>query len=240
MKTTQTSLKLFAMATMLIDHTGAILFPEITLLRVIGRLSFPIFAFLIANGYEKTRSFSAYTGRLLIFAAISQIPFSLAFHRYDMPNVLFTLSSSLLALRLYDDMKDSGRENYGLLTVFLIAIAVEAANCDWGFFGVALVFLFHIFKVSDMRFVISSFMLTLAFDSYKAATYMAAGAGYSAALFYSFIHMAWFPSILPLRKYGGERGGLSISGIWPGKVIQLSFYAFYPLHLLLLYAFSLS
>ena len=72
-------LKIIACLLMLIDHMGAALFPEAIIIRMIGRLSFPIFAYLIAIGYSKTNSFSKYLYRLLIFAAVSQIPFSLAF-----------------------------------------------------------------------------------------------------------------------------------------------------------------
>ena len=63
-------LKLFAIITMVIDHIGYALFPEVLLLRIIGRLSLPIFAFLVAEGYHYTRNIKQYMFRIFIFAII--------------------------------------------------------------------------------------------------------------------------------------------------------------------------
>ena len=72
-------LKIIAILTMTIDHVGFFFFPDIEVLRIIGRLSFPLFAWLIANGAYHTKNMHAYLVRLFIFALISQVPFSLAF-----------------------------------------------------------------------------------------------------------------------------------------------------------------
>ena len=76
---TTSMLKFIACILMLIDHIGAVIFPRVIILRMVGRLSFPIFAYLIAVGYSKTNSFYRYLYRLLIFAVASQVPFSLVF-----------------------------------------------------------------------------------------------------------------------------------------------------------------
>lgn len=76
------TLKLIAAALMLIDHVGAILLPETVILRCIGRLAFPIFAFFIAEGYAHTRSFGRYLLRMAIWAAVSEIPFNLEFGHF--------------------------------------------------------------------------------------------------------------------------------------------------------------
>ena len=76
-------MKLLAVASMLIDHTAVFLFPRFInvsvymAMRAVGRLAFPVFAFLIVNGYEKTRDVKRYLTRLIAFAAISQIPYVL-------------------------------------------------------------------------------------------------------------------------------------------------------------------
>ena len=64
-------LKLIAAVSMLCDHAGLILFPSVPVLRLIGRLAFPIYAYLIVNGYQKTSSVKRYLTRLIAFAAIS-------------------------------------------------------------------------------------------------------------------------------------------------------------------------
>jgi hypothetical protein len=90
-------LKILACLCMLIDHIGAVLYPDMRILRIIGRLAFPIFVFLIAEGYRRTKDLSDYMGRLMVFALISQLAFNAAFlGSATKPdslnlNVLFTL-----------------------------------------------------------------------------------------------------------------------------------------------------
>ncbi len=85
-------MKLLAMASMLTDHTALFLYPRVidkplyVWLRGIGRLAFPIYAFLIVNGCEKTHDVKRYLTRLVAFAAISQIPYTLASHANQFPD----------------------------------------------------------------------------------------------------------------------------------------------------------
>ena len=98
------SLKLIAIATMAIDHIGMLFFPEQLLLRVIGRLSFPLFAFLVAEGFLKTSDARKYLFRLLTFAVISQLPYMLFIQAagvlYIRLNIFFTLAVGLFAFIL--------------------------------------------------------------------------------------------------------------------------------------------
>lgn len=73
-------IKIIALITMLIDHIGFAFFPENLLLRIIGRISMPLFAFQIAVGFDKTKSREKYIIRMLIFALVSQIPFGLLYN----------------------------------------------------------------------------------------------------------------------------------------------------------------
>ena len=82
-------LKLIALTTMFIDHIGAVFFPQVTLLRVIGRISFPLYAFLIAEGCRYTRNRGRYALGLGAFALISEIPYDLALHPEFLENGLW-------------------------------------------------------------------------------------------------------------------------------------------------------
>ncbi|MBR1523666.1 MAG: TraX protein, partial [Lachnospiraceae bacterium] len=72
---TGTALKLIAVISMLIDHTGDVLFPGTMWLRYIGRLAFPIYCFLLVEGFFHTKDLRRYMFRLLLFGLISEIPF---------------------------------------------------------------------------------------------------------------------------------------------------------------------
>jgi len=102
------SLKWLAILTMTIDHVGVALYPEHIVLRYIGRLSFPLIAYLLILGLESTRNVKNYFTRLLLFALISQVPFYLArgVLPWEQLNIFFTLSLGVLFIYLFE------RNNY--------------------------------------------------------------------------------------------------------------------------------
>ena len=87
---------------MFIDHAGLALFPSVGIFRCIGRLAFPLYCFLVAQGFRHTRDIRAYARRLLLLALISEVPFDLLiFGRISSAmeqNVVFSLLLGLLAL----------------------------------------------------------------------------------------------------------------------------------------------
>jgi hypothetical protein len=97
-------LKIIAIATMVIDHIGKILYPDLLLLQIIGRLSFPIFAYLIVLGIESTKKPRKYMITLLFFALISQVPYFLAFgiQPFERLNILFSLFLSAMTIYFYN------------------------------------------------------------------------------------------------------------------------------------------
>ena len=116
-------LKMLALITMVIDHVGAVFFPQLYWLRYIGRISMPIYAFLISQGYKYTRNFTRYAIRLAIFAVISEVPYDLLFHgtwlEFGNQNIMFTLLSGLIAVRLLD--LSAKKRN---IILFLLAVGV--------------------------------------------------------------------------------------------------------------------
>ncbi|HCS73517.1 MAG TPA: conjugal transfer protein TraX, partial [Clostridiales bacterium] len=92
-------IKLIAMITMLVDHIGAVFYPNALWMRIIGRVSFPLFAWGIAMGSRWTRDWKRYAARLLALALLTQIPYSLLFQN-GYWNICFTLLSGLLVLKL--------------------------------------------------------------------------------------------------------------------------------------------
>jgi hypothetical protein len=159
---TSFQIKNIAILTMVIDHIGLFFFPQIELLRIIGRIAFPLFAWLIANGAYHTSSLEKYLTRLLYLALISQIPFTIANQNIGSPpfylNVIFTLFLGLLAI--YGIKKTENK----LLWIPIIASCCAAAtllNCDYGTAGVLSVVCFYIFFNNKIIITLTQTILLL-------------------------------------------------------------------------------
>lgn len=221
------TLKLIAIITMLIDHTGATVIRSITRLpavtgdasllstwqtaysisRDIGRLAFPIFCFLLVEGFLHTRSPRRYAGRLFVFALISEIPFDIAlkgsWYYPDKQNVYFTLLIGLLVLIGIRWITDNGTRNL-LLCVLPIAAGMLLArwlDTDYSYKGVFLIAVLYMMRYSRLYQCI----------------------GGAAAISWELPAPLAF---IPIYFYNGKRG---IS-------LKYFFYWFYPVHLMLLYA----
>ncbi|NLD52264.1 MAG: fimbrial assembly protein, partial [Clostridiales bacterium] len=92
-------IRVVAMVTMLIDHTGVVFFPGVLELRVIGRIAFPLFCWGIVTGFERTGNWPRYALRLLLMGLVAQPFYMLALnHRLHEFNVMATLLLGLLAI----------------------------------------------------------------------------------------------------------------------------------------------
>ena len=203
-------LKMIAVISMLIDHTGAVVFPDVIGFRIIGRLAFPLFAFLITEGYHHTSNLKMYALRLSLFSIISQYPFWLAFGFDAGLNIFFTLTLGLLVIYLHDEYK-----NYPL--IFLLAVFADLIGADYGMFGVLIIFLMHIFRddfKKMLTFVSGLYLLVFPISGLLAA---------EDAVFY-FIQMFALVSFVFIKYYDGRQG----------IKLKYFFYLFYPVHLLLL------
>ena len=151
------SIKLLAVVLMVIDHVGFFLMPSATILRIIGRLSFPLFAFLIVNGYVYTSNFKKFFTRLFVFAVIIQLPVLWI----DIPvNIFFTLSFGLLMIHIYE------KEPLFLVKIFYmfgVLVITYILNPDYSLYGVLLIFCIHLFKGKWFSLALSFMILSLVF-----------------------------------------------------------------------------
>ena len=161
-------LKLLAMLAMTADHIGAVFFPEIPLLRWIGRLAMPVLCFFIGEGLRHTRSPWRYLLRLTGFALLSELPFDLAFYggiEWGHQNVYFTLALGLLALWA---IQSRGME--GWLLALTAALAAELLGCDYGMYGVLLILLLDRFHHARSEQLAGAALLNLAFFGLQTQT----------------------------------------------------------------------
>lgn len=145
-------IKIIAAVLMLVDHIGMVFFPNHFVLRIIGRLSMPLFAYCIAQGFSRTSSFEKYFKRMGLFAVISQIPFWMMMYvTYQRPfewmhfNIGFTFLGGLLALDLYKGLKINTNSNKTLnvLGILMILVITTVMKCDYGAYGILLVLTFY-------------------------------------------------------------------------------------------------
>ncbi len=199
------SLKLIACGSMLIDHIGCVLFPGKLYLRYIGRLAFPIYAFLLSEGFRYSRDVWRYAIRLLGFALLSEVPFDLAFSgRLSMEhqNVYFTLFLGLVLLIL---LKADSHPVRQLLYIGLICLTAQEIHCDYRYPGILMILFFAYYREIPLLRALSTALVNQHFVSP--------------------IQQAGVLALLPISFYNGRRG--------PG--VKYAFYLFYPLHLLVLF-----
>ena len=216
-------LKVLACLIMLIDHTGSILlrycpwasqplfkfmgqtFGWYRIARDIGRMAFPIFCFLLVEGFLHTRNRFKYARNLLIFAFISEIPWDIwHFQKWfslDKQNVFFTLFLGFLGIWAIEYFAEQELWQLGCLLCLLAAAYYLKA--DYGWKGYVFILIMYSFRY------------------YKAAQAVVG----SSWLVYEWKACAAF---VPINLYNGERGFIR------GKAAKYFFYAYYPLHIIIL------
>ncbi len=208
--------KWIAIVAMLMDHVGSVFItasPDYFIFRGIGRLAFPIFVFFIAEGCFKTRNIKKFLLRLFIFALISEFPFDFAFFGTGVylyhQNIFFTLFLGALSIYTFTQFqeKDKPYKSLSMMMPFLIAVVAEFLYTDYGGVGVLMIFYLYYFR-ENFRYQ----ALVLVFGNIVLA------------LSSSPIQLLGILTIIPLYYYNGQRG----------KNFKYLFYAFYPVHLLVL------
>ncbi|MCU7652770.1 conjugal transfer protein TraX [Acutalibacter sp. LFL-21] len=235
-------LKWVAIAAMLIDHTAAVLggwLPPLCsgLMRDVGRMAFPIFAYGIAQGCVYTHSARRYLGRLLLFAVLSEIPYRLALRAgsqaFGLFNVFFTLLAGAACCQIVKFCRSKGRRWAwaAVAPVAAIVLLCEVLGTDYGGFGVLCVLLPYLFWESKPARII-------ALGSVVAFLYVVV------SHFQGFSYPLWWmenPSALGgmLRQTLFALAGVGIIALYNGqpgsKKGKWFFYVFYPAHLLALW-----
>lgn len=212
----QEGLKLLACVTMLVDHIGAALVPWAEL-RIVGRLAFPIYCFLLAEGVARTRSPVRYGLRLGVGAVLSEIPFDLLlFGGLTMAHqsVMLTLLLGFLALEW---AKKMGSYWLPLVVCFL---AAEWLRTDYGGWGVAMIGLFALTRELPRPRVLQTLGLAV-------ICWMIGGMTISLGPIRLPIEMFALGAMVPICLYSGEK-------ITHSRAVQWGFYLFYPVHLIML------
>ena len=230
------SLHILAMATMVLDHMWATVVPGNTWMTLVGRLTFPIFAFLIAEGLTHTRDAKAYRRRMLVAAILSEIPFNLMcasspiypFHQ----NVLWTFLIAMYMIAMTERAKERGGGLWaaavGIAAVILGMLLGTVAMVDYFGAGVAMVMLFYFAR--GRRWY--HFALQAA-GMYYLNVEMLKGLYYPVTLFgheFEFYQQSLaLLALIPIWLYRGRQGHHS-------KAFRFVCYAFYPVHMLILAA----
>ena len=217
------TLKLIALVTMIIDHIGSVLLRHIpsatavfltirsqefsiyTISRLIGRAAFPVYCFLIVEGFIHTHDRKKYGANLLVFAFISEIPWNFEHTgkiTYVNQNVFFTLFFGYLGLCLYEKYKNDKYKQ--TVSLVLLYIAAYLFKSDYGIYGYCLIILLYILREKKaVRAIAGSCLLS--------PPYMI------------------ILTFLLIEMYNGKRGFIK------GRAMKYAFYAAYPIHVLILY-----
>ena len=208
-------LKIIAVLSMLVDHSAAVLvdrsvYPDIyTCMRTFGRLAFPIFCFLLVEGYIHTRNIKKYIIRLGIFALISEVPFDMAILgangiELTHQNVFFTLFLGLLMVWCIEWCIEHYKNNQLLqiIVVILFAVAAYFLKTDYMYYGIIQIAFFYYMHNMQLYRIFSIILINLYMNQPFGAL-----------------------ALLLTEAYNGKRG----------INIKYLIYVFYPLHLIILY-----
>lgn len=217
------ALKCIAIISMTIDHIGVFLIPEPYNIpfRITGRLAFPLFCFLITEGFIHTRNLRKYILRILFIAIISEPVFDKAFHNsylyINAQSALFTLMIGLLTITALDTTKAVGSKlnttekkayaieyNLKAFVIIFASIVIILAKSEFGILGLAMILAFYFLRAQNEILFIVFFIINL--------------------LYFEWIQIFACIALILIYYYNGQRG----------RKIKYLFYSFYPIHLALL------
>lgn len=225
---TNNQLKIIAMVSMLLDHVGLLFFPNVAIFRILGRIAFPIFAYMIAEGCHYTKNRAKYLGMIAGMGVVFQIVYFVAMGSLYQ-GILVTFSLAIITIYSIDGIVKSqklwGRLAAILALAFVVAFVVVLPrvlvgtdfDLDYGAWGILLPVLVYLMPSRPWKVGCATLILL------------------ARALYYTFvvpIPLQWW-SILTvplLALYSGKRGKAKMKYV---------FYIFYPAHLVILYGIAI-
>ena len=208
---------MIALVTVLTDHIGGIFYPDMIALRVIGRIAFPIYCFLLVQGFLHTSNLKKYMIRMGVFALLSEVPFDLARTGYWLDlgrqNVFITLFLGLCCMTIYRLSEQTQQPILMVSGILAVCILSQLIRADYQWLGILLIMIFYIWKTSKLICYAAFITVT----SVYCLTVM------------SWLQAASICALIPIYWYNGKRGKYSFRYV---------FYFFYPVHLFILYFVS--
>ena len=220
---TGNQLKILALIAMTCDHVGLQLFPGCQMLRFIGRLAFPIFAYMIAEGAKYTKNRTKYFFQMFGLGFICQLVYFFAMGSLYQC-ILITFSFSVVLIYALDHAMKKNRPDAWLLfacvfiaTVFLVEglphlLPNTDYSVDYGIWGVLTPVI--VFAAPGKLTKLVCLCVPLAFLAFIGTNYQ---------------WIAFF-TLIPLALYNGTRGRMKMKNL---------FYIYYPLHLVVIYGIDL-
>lgn len=223
------ALKLIAMICMVVDHVALFFVPSnniaYLLMRIVGRISFPLFAFFLAQGYIYSKNRLKYFCYILVFGLISQIPYSLLLG-FNI-NILLTFILAFILIFVYEKTIEKNKfGKFAGVTLFattsIVFILVSFfLPFDYSFLGVLTPLVFYIFRknhysgcLAYLILLVIQLVISLAVISFQNI------------IFLYFVQLFSILYIIPLSFYNGKNGKTNL---------KYMFYFFYPIHLLIIY-----
>jgi len=206
----QEGLKAIACVSMLLDHVGALLLDNIWL-RIVGRLAFPIYCFLLVEGIHHSRDLRKYQMRLILAAVLAEIPFDLAFSgglSFESCSVMVTLLFGFWTVRAMEKL-----EGFWKWAVILpLFLAAEMLRADYAGTGILMIVLFELTRGENRWLQVAGVVILNWMGS---------------PVFGVPLQLYAVLALIPIYLYKGRKATNS-------KWVQWGFYLFYPVHLLVL------
>lgn len=215
-------LKFIAIISMLIDHLYKVgIIEKNILFMMIGRLAFPIFAFLIAEGMIHTSNKIKYIRNIFIFAIISEIPYDIVFFHSPLniaqQNIMWTFLISAGTIFILEKTNKQSLKTWQPLILTLSIILGGILRVDYFIFGIILVILFYFLQKNKDKYLFYILRLTSIMLIFNLSFWFLGDKNQIFSML----------AIIPILAYDGTRGKKS-------EVIKYTFYIFYPIHLLII------